>query len=172
MTEESIQLLVRTITSFDLTVRELSAEIKANTAATHEAMKATAQRPSVSGGYTPPKASPSKPFTASEEIPQPSEIIANAGTVEIHFGKNAGVPLANLGERSLSWYAAEQEPRLNSQGVPFPLRPQEITLRNAARTLWHQNKGTLTGSVPAPAATPPPPAANTNQGNVDEDVPF
>ena len=169
MTEESIQLLVKTITSFDLTVRELSAEIKANTAATHEAMKATAQRPSVSGGYTPPKASPTK-SAWDEEVPQPSEIVADAGAVEVHFGKNNGVALASLAANSLRFYASEQAPRLNSQGEPFPLRPQEITLRNAARTLWHQNKGTLVGSVPS--VTPPPPAANTNHGNVDEDVPF
>lgn len=171
MTEESIQLLVKTITSFDLTVRELSAEIKANTAATYEAMKASAQRPAPAASYIPPKSSPTK-FVAGGETPQPAEIIANAGAVEIHFGKNLGMPLASLSERQLYWYAADQEPRLNSRGEPFPPRPQEITLKNAARTLWHQNKGTLTGSVPAPAATPPPPAANTNQGNVDEDVPF
>ena len=161
---ESNAAILKALASLDMTIRELA-----------EAVKQLASRPAPSfpaaGGYTPPKASPTV-SRANEEIPQPSEIVANAGEVEIHFGKNAGVPLANLGERSLSWYAAEQEPRLNSQGVPFPLRPQEITLRNAARTLWHQNKGTLTGSVPAPAATPPPPAANTNQGNVDEDVPF
>lgn len=76
-------------------------------------------------------------------IPQPTEIIANAGDVQVHFGKNNGVALSKLGERSLSWYAQEQAPRLDSSGNPYPARPQEITLRNAARTLWHQNKGTL-----------------------------
>lgn len=164
---EANAAILKALASLDLTIRELT-----------EAVKTLAARPaaSSSGGYTPPKSSPTKPFTASDEIPQPSEIIANAGAVEIHFGKNAGVPLASLGERSLSWYAAEQEPRLNNRGEPFPLRPQEITLRNAARTLWHQNKGTLVGSVPAPAATPPP-SANTKptpppQDNIDEDVPF
>lgn len=171
MTEESIQLLVKTITSFDLTVRELSAEIKANTAATHEAMKATAQRPTVSGGYTPPKAQPTK-SAWDEEVPQPSEIIANAGAVEVHFGKNNGVALASLAPNSLRFYASEQAPRLNSQGEPFPPRPQEITLKNAARTLWHQSKGTLVGAATAPIAPPPAPSASTAQGNVDEDVPF
>ncbi|WP_438480581.1 hypothetical protein [Oleiharenicola lentus] len=84
----------------------------------------------------------------SEEVPQPSEVIANAGDVQVHFGKNNGVALSKLGERSLSWYAQEQAPRLDSSGNPYPPRPQETTLRNAARTLWHQNKGTL-GAAPA-----------------------
>lgn len=76
-------------------------------------------------------------------IPQPTEIIANPGDVQVHFGKNNGVPLSKLSERSLSWYAQEQAPRLDSSGNPYPARPQETTLRNAARTLWHQNRGTL-----------------------------
>jgi hypothetical protein len=154
--------LLSAIKALDLTVRELT-----------EALKQLASRPAPSfpaaGGYTPPKASPTV-SRSNEEIPQPSEIVANAGEVEIHFGKNAGVPLSSLGERSLSWYASEQPPRLNSQGVPFPMRPQEITLRNAARTLWHQNKGTLKGGENVP--TPSAPAANTAHGNIDEDVPF
>lgn len=78
-----------------------------------------------------------------EEIPQPTEIVANPGDVQVHFGKNNGVPLSKLGERSLSWYAQEQAPRLDHSGNPYPARPQEVTLRNAARTLWHQNRGTL-----------------------------
>jgi len=76
-------------------------------------------------------------------IPQPTEIIANPGEVQVHFGKNNGVPLSKLSERSLSWYAQEQAPRLDSTGNPYPARPQETMLRNAARTLWHQNRGTL-----------------------------
>jgi hypothetical protein len=82
-----------------------------------------------------------------EAVPQPTEIIANAGDVQVHFGKNNGVALAKLSERSLSWYAQEQAPRLDSSGNPYPARPQEITLRNAARTLWHQNRGTLGGGA-------------------------
>lgn len=80
-----------------------------------------------------------------DDVPQPTEIIANAGDVQVHFGKNNGVPLSKLSERSLSWYAQEQAPRLDSSGNPYPARPQELTLRNAARTLWHQNRGTLAG---------------------------
>jgi len=70
-------------------------------------------------------------------------VIPNAGDVQVHFGKNNGVALSKLSERSLSWYATEQPPRLDSSGKPYPARPQETTLRNAARTLWHQNRGTL-----------------------------
>ena len=78
-----------------------------------------------------------------EVIPQPTEVVPNAGDVQVHFGKNNGVALSKLSERSLSWYATEQPPRLDSSGKPYPPRPQETTLRNAARTLWHQNRGTL-----------------------------
>jgi hypothetical protein len=88
----------------------------------------------------------------AEVVPQPTEIVANPGDVQVHFGKNNGVALSQLGERSLSWYAIEQAPRLDSSGNPYPARPQEITLRNAARTLWHQNRGTLGGGAPTPKA--------------------
>ena len=92
--------------------------------------------------------SASRPSTGEDEaVPQPTEIIANPGDVQVHFGKNNGVALSKLGERSLSWYAQEQAPRLDSSGNPYPARPQEITLRNAARTLWHQNRGTLGGGA-------------------------
>jgi hypothetical protein len=102
-------------------------------------------------------------FTSSggdAPIPQPTEIIANPGDVQVHFGKNNGVALSKLSERSLSWYAQEQAPRLDSSGNPYPARPQEITLRNAARTLWHQNRGTLdkagaTMKLPAEAFAEP-----------------
>jgi hypothetical protein len=89
--------------------------------------------------------------SGDEVIPQPSEVVPNAGDVQVHFGKNNGVALSKLSERSLSWYATEQPPRLDSSGKPYPARPQETTLRNAARTLWHQNRGTL-GQADAPKA--------------------
>ncbi len=88
-----------------------------------------------------------------ENIPQPTEVIPDAGDVQVHFGKNNGVALSKLSERSLSWYAQEQAPRLDSSGKPYPPRPQEIILRNAARTLWHQNRGTLGAAAPAPKAS-------------------
>ena len=120
------------------------------------------------GGNTPavmatPKSSTKG--TSSDEVPQPSEPVPNAGAVAVHFGKNNGVPLSQLSDRSLSWYAQEQAPRLDSSGNPYPPRPQEVTLRNAARTLWHQKKGTLQGAMPAD---------QSNQGEEDDDsnVPF
>lgn len=115
------------------------------------------------GAKTPARTAPARTSTPStsssyssgggdEQIPQPSEIVANAGEVQVHFGKNNGVALSKLSERSLSWYAQEQAPRLDSSGNPYPPRPQEITLRNAARTLWHQNRGTLgAGNAASPA---------------------
>ena len=101
---------------------------------------------------TPSSSAPRPSSGDAEVVPQPSEIIANPGDVQVHFGKNNGVPLSQLGERSLSWYAQEQAPRLDSSGNPYPARPQEITLRNAARTLWHQNRGTLGGGALASKA--------------------
>jgi len=112
---------------------------------------------------------------ADEVIPQPTEVVPNAGDVQVHFGKNNGVALSKLSERSLSWYAAEQAPRLDSSGKPYPPRPQETLLRNAARTLWHQNKGTL-GHPDAPkAATTSGGAATTESAahlSDEENVPF
>ena len=110
-------------------------------------------------------------------IPQPSEVVPNAGDVQVHFGKNNGVALSKLSERSLSWYATEQPPRLDSSGKPYPPRPQETVLRNAARTLWHQNKGTLGqpdvpkaagGAAAAPAAV----AESSAHLSDEENVPF
>ena len=104
-------------------------------------------KPAPAARNTPaPRTNTPAPFTnggGDAPIPQPTEIVANPGEVQVHFGKNNGVPLAKLSERSLSWYAQEQAPRLDSSGKPYPARPQETTLRNAARTLWHQNRGTL-----------------------------
>lgn len=109
------------------------------------------------GAKAPARSTPARTSTSStsssyssgggdEQIPQPTEVVANAGEVQVHFGKNNGVALSKLSERSLSWYAQEQAPRLDSSGNPYPPRPQETTLRNAARTLWHQNRGTLGAS--------------------------
>ncbi len=41
------------------------------------------------------------------------------------------------------WYAQDSAPRLDSSGKPYPERPQERALKNAARQLFHQRKGTL-----------------------------
>ena len=110
--------------------------------------------------------------SGDEVIPQPSEVIPNAGDVQVHFGKNNGVALSKLSERSLSWYATEQPPRLDSSGKPYPARPQETTLRNAARTLWHQNRGTL-GQADAPKAKPAADLVVEAPAHPsDEEVPF
>lgn len=108
-----------------------------------------------------------------EQIPQPTEVVANPGDVQVHFGKNNGVPLSKLGERSLSWYAQEQAPRLDSSGNPYPPRPQEIKLRNAARTLWHQNRGTLGTGSTAPASSAGEELVETSSHPSDEEaLPF
>lgn len=113
---------------------------------------------------------------ADEVIPQPSEVVPNAGDVQVHFGKNNGVALSKLSERSLSWYATEQPPRLDSSGKPYPPRPQETVLRNAARTLWHQNKGTLGQPDVAPKAVGAAAAAVATESSAhlsdEENVPF
>jgi len=97
--------------------------------------------------------------------PQPSQVIEDAGSVLVHFGKNKDKPLSELSERSLSWYASEQPPRLDNAGKPFPPRQVEITLRNAARTLWHTRAGTLG------AAAVQAPSAKVADG-VEENIPF
>ena len=132
---------------------------------------------------TPARATSSTPSYASsgggggsdEVILQPTEVVPNAGDVTVHFGKNNGVALAKLSERSLSWYATEQPPRLDSSGKPYPARPQETTLRNAARTLWHQNRGTLGQADVAPKAKGTPAAEMAVEAPShpsDEEVPF
>ena len=92
----------------------------------------------------------------------------NAGAVQIHFGKNTGKSLDSLSERSLAWYATEQPPRLDSSGKPYPPRQVEITLRNAARTLWHTRAGTL-GTQAVQVATALVTATATGS---EDNVPF
>ena len=68
----------------------------------------------------------------------PSEIIADAANVEIHFGKNKGRALGTLSPKSLEWYAADKPPQLKNDGTPFSPRPDDVRLLNAARTLHHR----------------------------------
>jgi hypothetical protein len=118
-------------------------------------------RPFASGA---PAAKPAAP--RSEEVPMPAEIIPNAGEVQVHFGKNKGVALSSLGDRSVAWYAQEPEPRIGNNGKPFPPRPEDVLLRNAARTIIHQKRGTL----PSAAVTQPSASVTTS---IDEgDVSF
>jgi hypothetical protein len=97
-----------------------------------------------------PAATPvAKPMpTSSDEVPQPSSFVENAGSVTVHFGKNTGIPLSSLSDKSVAWYAQEQEPKLDRNGKPFPPRDADVRLRNAARTYLHMKRGTLAGSVP------------------------
>jgi len=106
-------------------------------------------------------AKPASSFPKSDEIPMPTEIIEDAGNVQVHFGKNKGVALSQLGERSVAWYAQEAEPRIGNNGKPFPPRPEDVLLRNAARTIIHQKRGTLPS-----AAVPAAPAATIDDGEV------
>jgi len=111
-----------------------------------------------------PAAKPASSFPKSDEVPLPAEIIPNAGEVQVHFGKNKGVALSSLGERSVAWYAQEPEPRIGNNGKPFPPRAEDVLLRNAARTLIHQKRGTIAGA----AVTASPVATSVNE----EHVPF
>jgi len=88
------------------------------------------------------------------EVPQPEKLVAAPGEVQVHFGKNAGKPIDELSERSLSWYAQDPEPRLDSSGKPFPPRDADVALRQACRQLWHLRKGTLKGVSDQIAAAP------------------
>ena len=104
-----------------------------------------------------------KPAPArSDEVPMPTEVIADAGNVQVHFGKNKGVALSSLSERSVAWYAQEPEPRLGNNGKPFPPRPEDVLLRNAARTIIHKKRGTL----PSAAVPSSDPVATIDDGDV------
>ena len=119
-----------------------------------EAMEA---RPFASGA---PAAKPAAP--RSDEVPMPTEVIEDAGNVQVHFGKNKGVALSSLSERSVAWYAQEPEPRIGSNGKPFPPRPEDVLLRNAARTIIHKKRGTL----PSAAVPSSDPVATIDDGDV------
>ena len=114
-------------------------------------------RPFASGA---PAAKPVAP--RSDEVPMPTEVIANAGEVQVHFGKNKGVALSSLGDRSVAWYAQEPEPRIGNNGKPFPPRPEDVLLRNAARTIIHKKRGTL----PSAAVPSSDPVATIDDGDV------
>lgn len=90
-----------------------------------------------------PTASRTLTGKTGEDIPQPSFAIDNPELVTVHFGKNAGVEIGKLAEKSLGWYCLEPEPRIGNNGKPFPPREADVNLRNAARLLWHSRRGTL-----------------------------
>ncbi len=112
----------------------------------------------LASGAKPATAAPAAAPTASQTPdgppPQPDTVVENAASTTIHFGKNTGKALGELGEKSLGWYASVKAPRLDNSGKPFPPRPADVALEQAARTLWHQQKGTLTvGAAPQATAT-------------------
>lgn len=111
--------------------------------------------------------------TGPEVYPQPLRVISieDAENTEVHFGKNAGKRLADLGEKSVSWYALEKPAKLKNDGTPFDPRPQDVALTEAARTLHHARAGTLaTNRVAAPAATTKP--KDAAKADDSDSIPF
>jgi hypothetical protein len=109
----------------------------------------------------------------TDEVPLPTEIVPDAGSVQVHFGKNKGVALSSLGDRSIAWYAQEPEPRIGNNGKPFPPRAEDVLLRNAARTIIHQKRGTLPATTAVSSVKPVAVDSEvTTIMNGDESVPF
>ena len=105
---------------------------------------------------------PATPITATPNtLPLPAIEIADAGSVQIHFGKNAGTPISSLTDKQLLWYGADRPASLKKDGTPFAPREADVQLLNACRTLWHQRK------VGAPVTLVSQPAADDG-----ENVPF
>ena len=121
---------------------------------------------SLKGPQTPAKSPATAPAAAPGDVPMPDQIIEGAEEVQVHFGKNKGVRLGTLSPKSQEWYAKDPEPRLRNDGTPFPPRAEDVLLRNAARTLVHQRRGTI-------AAAPAKPITLEAQGNdLHDEVPF
>lgn len=95
-------------------------------------------------------------------VPMPADIVADAANVEIHFGKNKGRMLGSLSAKSLEWYAADKPQQMKNDGTPFALRPEDLRLLNAARTLHHR-----LGS-----ASVAPTSVISQAPALDEEVPF
>lgn len=111
----------------------------------------------------PAIASQTRPLAAGAVlIPMPAEIVADAASIEIHFGKNKGRTLGSLSAKSLEWYAADKPAQMKNDGTPFALRPDDLRLLNAARTLHHKLGS---ASVAPTSVTSQAPA-------LDEEVPF
>ena len=87
-----------------------------------------------------------------DTLPLPAIAIADAGSVQVHFGKNAGTPISSLSDKQLLWYGTERPASLKKDGTPFPPREADVQLINACRTLWHQRK---TGGAPGNLALQP-----------------
>ena len=89
-----------------------------------------------------PRAATPAPATTTtatpNSLPKPAVEIADAGSVQIHFGKNAGTPISALNDKQLLWYGADRPASLKKDGTPFAPRDADVQLLNACRTLWHQ----------------------------------
>jgi hypothetical protein len=84
---------------------------------------------------------PATTMTATpNSLPKPAVEIADAGSVQIHFGKNAGTPISSLSDKQLLWYGADRPTQLKKDGTPFAPREADVQLLNACRTLWQQRK--------------------------------
>jgi hypothetical protein len=118
----------------------------------------------------PPAARSAAPAPAGQvPIPQPTKLIDDPGSVCVHFGKNDGQPLSSLGDKSVEWYATPKEPRVGNNGKPFPPRPADEQLANAARQLYHSKRGTLVGKAPVAEV---PYALGGKAPDIDDNVPF
>jgi hypothetical protein len=89
--------------------------------------------------------------TTPDTLPLPVFAIADAGSVQVHFGKNTGTPLSSLTDKQLLWYGADRPGQLKKDGTPFAPREADVLLKNACRTLWHQRKS---GAPIVPATQP------------------
>ena len=114
------------------------------------AIRAALEKPKPMLSLTPATATTATPDT----LPLPTIEIVDAGSVQVHFGKNAGTPISALSDKQLLWYGADRPASLKKDGTPFAPREADVQLLNACRTLWHQRKSgapiTLT-SQPAAA---------------------
>jgi len=106
---------------------ELLTELRAIRAAL-EAKPRTAQASAIATTATP------------DTLPLPAISIADAGSVQVHFGKNKGTPLSALSDKQLLWYGTDRPAQLKKDGTPFAPREADVQLLNACRTLWHQRK--------------------------------
>ena len=122
------------------------------------AIRAALEKPKPMLSLTPATATTATPDT----LPLPTIEIADAGSVQVHFGKNTGVPISQLTDKQLLWYGTERPAQLRKDGTPFPPREADVQLLNACRTLWHQRK-----SGGAPVTLVSQPAADDG-----ENVPF
>jgi hypothetical protein len=101
---------------------------------------------------TPAAVLASSGFQSQTPIPQPTALVDDPDSVVVHFGKNNGRRLGELGERSIEWYASVKEPKLDRNGRPFAPRASDLALENAARQIIHRRRNTLSAVPTAPAA--------------------